>query len=76
MWASVWPPRALAGRGDAGAALVDLADGVMFTGAVATGRKVAALISTPLRMMLPSAFAAPFAFSSSASGRTTRNARP
>ena len=30
------------GRGDAGAALVDLVDGVMFTGAVATGRKVAA----------------------------------
>lgn len=30
------------GRGDAGAALVDLADGVMFTGSVATGRKVAA----------------------------------
>lgn len=34
--------RVVAGRGDAGAALVDLADGVMFTGAVATGRKVAA----------------------------------
>jgi succinate-semialdehyde dehydrogenase/glutarate-semialdehyde dehydrogenase len=32
----------VAGRGDAGAALVDLVDGVMFTGAVATGRKVAA----------------------------------
>lgn len=30
------------GRGEAGAALVDLADGVMFTGSVATGRKVAA----------------------------------
>lgn len=30
------------GRGDAGAALVDLADGVMFTGSVATGRRVAA----------------------------------
>lgn len=34
--------RVVAGRGDAGAALVDLVDGVMFTGAVATGRKVAA----------------------------------
>lgn len=34
--------RVVAGRGDAGAALVDLADGVMFTGAVSTGRKVAA----------------------------------
>jgi succinate-semialdehyde dehydrogenase/glutarate-semialdehyde dehydrogenase len=34
--------RVVAGRGDAGAALVDVADGVMFTGAVATGRKVAA----------------------------------
>jgi succinate-semialdehyde dehydrogenase/glutarate-semialdehyde dehydrogenase len=34
--------RVVAGRGDAGAALVDLADGIMFTGAVATGRKVAA----------------------------------
>lgn len=30
------------GRGEAGAALVDLVDGVMFTGSVATGRKVAA----------------------------------
>jgi acyl-CoA reductase-like NAD-dependent aldehyde dehydrogenase len=30
------------GRGEAGAALVDLADGIMFTGSVATGRKVAA----------------------------------
>jgi len=30
------------GRGEAGAALVDLADGVMFTGSVATGRRVAA----------------------------------
>lgn len=34
--------RVVAGRGDAGAELVDTADGVMFTGAVATGRKVAA----------------------------------
>ncbi len=34
--------RVVAGGRDAGAALVDLADGVMFTGAVATGRKVAA----------------------------------
>ena len=34
--------RVVAGRGDAGAALVELADGVMFTGAVATGRRVAA----------------------------------
>ena len=34
--------RVVAGRGDAGAALADRADGVMFTGAVATGRKVAA----------------------------------
>lgn len=34
--------RVVAGRGDAGAALVDLADGILFTGAVATGRKVAA----------------------------------
>lgn len=30
------------GRGETGAALVDLADAVMFTGSVATGRKVAA----------------------------------
>jgi len=30
------------GRGETGAALVDRADGVMFTGSVATGRKVAA----------------------------------
>ena len=32
----------LTGRGGTGAALVDLADAVMFTGSVATGRKVAA----------------------------------
>ncbi len=30
------------GRGSAGAALVDLADGIMFTGSVTTGRRVAA----------------------------------
>ncbi len=30
------------GRGEAGAALVDTADGIMFTGSVATGRRVAA----------------------------------
>jgi acyl-CoA reductase-like NAD-dependent aldehyde dehydrogenase len=33
--------RVVTGRGEAGAALVDLADGIMFTGSVATGRKVA-----------------------------------
>jgi acyl-CoA reductase-like NAD-dependent aldehyde dehydrogenase len=34
--------RVLTGRGGTGAALVDLADAVMFTGSVATGRRVAA----------------------------------
>lgn len=34
--------RVVTGRGATGAALVDLADGVMFTGSVATGRRVAA----------------------------------
>ncbi len=34
--------RVVTGRGAAGAALVDRVDGVMFTGSVATGRKVAA----------------------------------
>ena len=34
--------RVVTGRGAAGAALVDRADGVMFTGSVTTGRKVAA----------------------------------
>jgi acyl-CoA reductase-like NAD-dependent aldehyde dehydrogenase len=33
--------RVVTGRGEAGAALVDHADGIMFTGSVATGRKVA-----------------------------------
>jgi acyl-CoA reductase-like NAD-dependent aldehyde dehydrogenase len=33
--------RVVTGRGEAGAALVDLADGIMFTGSVATGRRVA-----------------------------------
>ena len=39
------PPDAfqvVTGRGETGAALVDLVDGVMFTGSVATGRRVAA----------------------------------
>lgn len=34
--------RVVTGRGEAGAALVERADGIMFTGSVATGRKVAA----------------------------------
>jgi acyl-CoA reductase-like NAD-dependent aldehyde dehydrogenase len=34
--------RVVTGRGETGAALADLADGVMFTGSVATGRRVAA----------------------------------
>ncbi len=34
--------RVVTGRGDTGAALVERVDGVMFTGSVATGRKVAA----------------------------------
>ena len=34
--------RVVTGRGESGAALVDQADGIMFTGSVATGRRVAA----------------------------------
>ena len=34
--------RAVTGRGETGAALADLADAIMFTGSVATGRRVAA----------------------------------
>jgi acyl-CoA reductase-like NAD-dependent aldehyde dehydrogenase len=34
--------RVVTGRGEAGAALVERADGIMFTGSVATGRKIAA----------------------------------
>ncbi len=46
IWARVGNPadvfRVVTGRGATGAALVERADGVMFTGSVATGRKVAA----------------------------------
>jgi acyl-CoA reductase-like NAD-dependent aldehyde dehydrogenase len=46
LWVKVGNPpdvfRVVTGRGQAGEALVDLCDGIMFTGSVSTGRKVAA----------------------------------